>query len=107
MHDTPFLEGALQKTNRRKGKVLFDGIAKSLMCYRLAIKYNKTLLTPPKKGGVYRQEQELKGRKDAIRLIGNDRTAKSIWGKLTGYNRRVKGESMMARWKKLHEIGLP
>lgn len=105
VHDTTYLEEALQKTNPRKGKVLFDGIADSLRCYRLAAKYNKTLLTPPKKGAVYRREPELEGRNDAIRLIrglGNDRTAKSIWGKFTGYNRRVIAESMMARWKKLY-----
>lgn len=105
VHDTTYLEEALQKTNCCKGKVLFDGIADSLRCYRLAIKYNKTLLTPPQKGAIFRKEQELEGRNDAIRLIrglGNDRTAKSIWGKLTGYNRRVIAESMMARWKKLY-----
>ena len=73
--------------------------------------YNKQLVNRGKinfwitKGAVYRQEPELAGRNDAIRLIrglGNDRTARSIWGKLTGYNRRVIVESMMARWKKLY-----
>lgn len=105
VHDTTYLEDALQRTNRRKGRVLFDGIADSLKCYRLSAKYNKILLTPPKKGAVYRREPELAGRNDAIKLIrslGNDRVAKSIWGKLIGYNRRVIAESMMARWKKLY-----
>lgn len=105
VHDTTYLEEALQRTNPRKGKVLFDGIADSQRCYRLAAKYNKVLLTPPKKGAVYRREPEFAQRNDAIRIIrglGNDRIAKSIWGKLSGYSRRVIAESMMARWKKLY-----
>jgi hypothetical protein len=105
VHDTAYLEKALRKTNRRKGKVLFDGIADSLRCYRLARKYNKQLLTPPKKGAVLRKEEELVGRNDAVRIIrglGNDQIAKSLWGKLVGYNRRVVIESMMSRWKRLY-----
>lgn len=109
VHDTTYLEEALGRTNRRRGKVLIDGIADSRKCYCLAAKYNKELLTPPKQGAVYRHEPELAGRNDAIKLIrglGNDRVAKSIWGKLSGYNRRVIAESMMARWKKLYGGGL-
>lgn len=105
VHDTAYLEKALKRANRRKGKVLFDGIADSLKCYRLAIKYNKQLLTPPKKRAVLRKEEELLERNDAVRIIrglGNDQIAKSIWGKLVGYNRRVIVESMMSRWKRLY-----
>lgn len=105
VHDTACLEKVLRKANRRKGKVLFDGIADSLRCYRLARKYNKRLLTPPKKGAVLRREEDLVGRNDAVRIIrglGNDQVAKSIWGKLVGYNRRVVIESMMSRWKRLY-----
>lgn len=105
VHDTACLEEALKRANRRKGKVLFDGIADSVKCYRLAKKYNKQLLTPPKRGAVLREEEELLGRNDAVRIIrglGNDQTAKSIWGKLAGYNRRVIIESMISRWKRLY-----
>ena len=105
VHDTACLEKALQKGNRRKGKVLFDGIADSLRCYRLARKYNKRLLTPPKKGAVLRKEEEFVERNDAVKIIrglGNDLIAKSIWGKLVGYNRRVIIESMISRWKRLY-----
>jgi hypothetical protein len=105
VHDTTYLEEALKRTNRRKGKVLFDGIADSLRCYQMSSKHNKHLLTPPKKGAIFREEQELEPRNDAIRIIrglGNDQTAKSLWGKLVGYNRRVEIESMMSRWKRIY-----
>lgn len=105
VHDTTYLEKALQMAGRRQGKVLIDGIADSGKCYQLTKSYNKTLLTPPKRGAVLRNEPEYEARNDAIRIInglGNDRTARSIWGKLVGYNRRVIAESMMARWKRLY-----
>lgn len=105
VHDTACLEKALRRANRRKGKVLFDGIADSVKCYRLAKKYSKQLLTPPKRGAVLRKEEDLSKRNNAVRIIrglGNDQIAKSIWGKLVGYNRRVIIESMMSRWKRLY-----
>ena len=105
VHDTTYLEKALKKSNRKKGKVLIDGIADSRRCYELAKKYKKNLLTPPKKGAVYRREPGYEKRNEALKIIrglGGDNLAKSIWSKLTGYNRRVIAESMMARWKKLY-----
>ncbi len=104
-HDTTYLEETLARTNRRKGNVLIDGIADTLKCYRLAIRHNKTLLTPPKKGAVYRKEWEFSGRNEAIKTIrglGGDAIAKSIWGKLSGYSRRVIVESAISRWKRLY-----
>lgn len=109
VHDTACLEKVLKRANRRKGKVLFDGIADSLRCYQLARRYNKQLLTPPKRGAVLRKEEGFKGRNDAVRIIrglGNDQVARSVWGKLIGYNRRVVIESMMSRWKRLYGGGL-
>lgn len=105
VHDTTYLEKALKKINRKRGRVLIDGIADSRRCYGLTKKHNKVLLTPPKRGAVIREEEELGGRNDAIKIIrglGNDRVARSIWGKLVGYNRRVLVESMMSRWKRLY-----
>ena len=90
VHDTCYLETALKRSNGKKGKMLIDGIADSRRCYELAGRFNKTLLTPPKKGAVFRKEEVLQGRNDAIRIIrglGDDRIARSIWAKLTGYNR--------------------
>jgi Transposase DDE domain len=104
VHDTTYLEKALQRSNRTRGKVLIDGIADSRRCYCLTRRYNKTLLTPPKTGAVFRKEKELQGRNDAVRIIrgfGGDRMARSIWSKLVGYGRRSAVESMVSRWKRL------
>ena len=103
-HDTQYLEKALQRANRKCGKVLFDGIADSKRCYDMARRYNKRLLTPPKTGAVLRKESGYEERNDAIQIIrglGGDKQAKSIWSKLVGYNRRVIAESMVSRWKRL------
>lgn len=104
IHDTTYLEKALERSNGKKGKVLVDGIADSQRCYELAKRFNKRLLTPPKTGAVLRQEPIFRERNEAVSVIkdlGNDRIARSIWGKLVGYNRRVIVESMMSRWKRL------
>jgi len=109
VHDTTYLEKALKRADKRKGRVLIDGIADSGKCYELVQKYNKKLLTPPQKGAVIRKEPIYEDRNVAIKMIrglGNDLVAKSIWSKLVGYNRRVIVESMMARWKKLYGGGL-
>jgi hypothetical protein len=104
-HDTTYLQQALEETNKRKGYVLIDGIADSGKSYKLTERHNKELLTPPKQGAVIRQEECYRRRNEAVRIIrglGGDREARSIWGKLVGYNRRVEIESMMARWKGLY-----
>jgi len=104
VHDTALLEKALKQCNRKKGKVLFDGIADSKRCYETCRKYNKELLTPPNRRAVYRQEPEYCLRNEALRIIkglGGDELARSIWSKLSGYSRRSQVESSIARWKKL------
>jgi hypothetical protein len=105
VHDTTYLEKALKGTNEKKGKVLIDGIADSRRCYETAAQYNKHLLTPPKQGAVLRKESGYEKRNEAVKIVrglGGDRLAKSIWGKLVGYNYRVIAESMMSRWKRLY-----
>jgi hypothetical protein len=100
-HDTTYLEKALKEGNSKKGKIVIDGIADSRRCYELAQKHNKELITPPKRGAVLRKEK----RNEAVKMIrglGGDELARSIWGKLVGYNRRVGIESMIARWKGLY-----
>lgn len=104
VHDTHYLEESLKRMNRRQGRVLFDGIADSRRCYEIVEKYNKRLLTPPKKGAVIRKEKGYEERNDAIKIIhglGGDKKAKSLWAKLVGYNKRVIVESMVSRWKQL------
>lgn len=105
VHDTTYMEKALQAAGKQGGKILIDGIADSGNCYRLARKYKRMLLTPPKRGAILRKEDGYEPRNEAIRIIrglGGDQVAKSIWAKLTGYNRRVIAESAMARWKRLY-----
>ena len=56
-----------------------------------------------------RKEKGYERRNEAVKIVkglGGDQVAKSIWGKLVGYNRRVIAESMMARWKRLYGGGL-
>lgn len=104
-HDTTYLEKALKAGNRRRGKLLIDGIGDSGKCYELAQRYNKELITPPKSGAVLRQEECYRRRNEAVKIIrglGGDKLARSIWGKLVGYNRRVEIESGIARWKVLY-----
>lgn len=104
-HDTTYLQQALEESSKKKGKVLIDGIGDSGKCYELAQKHNKELITPPKQGAVIRKEESYRKRNEAVKIIrglGGDKLARSIWGKLMGYNRRVEIESMIARWKGLY-----
>ncbi len=104
VHDTVYLEKALKKCNRKKGSVLFDGIADSKKCYEICRKHNKELLTPPNRRAILRKEPEYYLRNEALRVIkglGDDELARSIWAKLSGYSRRSVVESAIARWKKL------
>jgi hypothetical protein len=108
-HDTTKLEDILRRANKRKGKVLLDGVGDSRRCHELAKKYNKELITPPKKGAIFREEEGYEKRNEALAILrglGGDEIAKSIWVKLTGHNKRVVIESMIARWKKLYGVGL-
>lgn len=96
VHDTAYLERVLQRANGRKGKILIDGIADTKKCYEVARRYKKELVTPPKMGAVFRKEPEFEKRNEALKVIlglGGDRIARTIWGKLVGYNRRVVAES--------------
>ena len=104
VHDTAYLEEALRRCNRKRGKVLFDGIADSKRCYEICRRHNKKLLTPPSRAAVLRRDPEYRLRNEALRLIkglGGDELARSIWSKLTGYSRRNEIESLIARWKRL------
>ena len=68
-HDTTHLEKALDRCNRKKGKVLFDGIADSKRCQEICRKGNKKLLTPPNRKALRRGELEQGLRNDALRII--------------------------------------
>lgn len=103
VHDTKFVPEIME---HRKGlkRVLMDGIADSGSLYRQAIESGVDLLTPPQKNARKRKEPWFQTRNKRILEIqglGGDQLARSIWAKLTGYNRRVTVESAIARWKKL------
>jgi hypothetical protein len=103
-HDTSCVEKALRLCNRRKGKVLFDGIADSKRCYELCERYNKVLLTLPGHRAILRQKPGYGLRNEALKQIkrlGGDEPARSLWAKRTGYSRRSEIESTISRWKKV------
>jgi hypothetical protein len=101
-HDLSQIDEVMLCLNRRKGKVLIDGIADQHELYRKCEEYNKQLLTPPRKGSIMNESNET--RNDAIKIIralGGDLEAKSLWGKLTGYNQRSQIETLFSRWKRI------
>jgi len=104
IHDTALLKKALLRCNKRKGVVLIDGIADSARCYELSQKHNKKLITPPSRKAIIRKEEIYEDRNQALRAIkglGGDEIARSIWGKLSGYSKRVLVESKIAAWKQM------
>ena len=77
--------------------------------YKLLWREGIELLTPPQKNARKRNEPWLKQRNNRLLEIlglGGDKEAKSLWGKLTGYSKRVTVESAIARWKKLFNYDL-
>lgn len=108
-HDTSLLKKALSKGNKKKGKVLFDGIADSKKCYESCRRRGKRLLTPPQKGAVFRKEKGYEERNETLKIIkglGGDEMARSLWGKLSGYSARSRIEGEISRWKRLLEGGV-
>ena len=77
-------------------------------CARRAIRQRKAKeLIPPPTNAKYRYSGS--DRDEAIAIIrglGGDREARSIWGKLTGYNQRVLVESAFSRSKRLFGANL-
>jgi len=101
--DTIFVPEIMEKRRGIK-KVLMDGAADAEDLYKLAWESEIDLLTPPKKTAIKRPEPWMKKRTNRlleIRGLGGDAEAKSLWGKLSGYSKRVTVESAIARWKRL------
>jgi hypothetical protein len=102
VHDLAHMEEVLKCGSRRKGKLLVDGIADTHGLYKMAAKYGKQLVTPPRKGA-----SPLTGtpfRRNSVRflhLLGNDQDARAIWGKLTGYSQRSHVEGAFSTWKRI------
>lgn len=61
----------------------------------------KALIPPPKNARYKNSESERDKAILEIQGLGNTREGRTLWGKLTGYNRRVLVESTMSRLKRL------
>lgn len=78
----------------------YDGFAFRELANRKGI---RAIIPPPSHAKV-RHSPELEERNQALSIIealGGDRTARRIWGRLTGYCHRVKVESAFSRLKRL------
>lgn len=83
----------------------YDGQRFRLKAYQQEI---HTLIPPPS-GAILSSENHMTSRDDAIRIItalGGDKQARQLWGRLVGYNHRVKAESAFSRLKRLFGEGL-
>jgi len=101
-HDTHFIPELFDRKGLKR--LLVDGVADSEKLYKMAFEQGIDLLTPPQRNGRIKKEPWMKQRNNRILEIlglGGDKIAKSIWGKLRGYSKRVTIESAIARWKKL------
>lgn len=64
-------------------------------------KGGKGLIPPPSNAVCHGTDLERDEAIQVIRAFGGDKTAKSIWGKLTGYSRRALVETAFSRYKKM------
>ena len=101
-HDLKHVKDALAGGNRKHGQFLIDGIGDDFKLYDDTKKRNKDLLSPPRKGanpynGPYARRQAV----TFIQFLGGDEEAKTIWSKLTGYNKRSRVESGFSVWKRM------
>jgi hypothetical protein len=100
-YDRRHIRDVLDRGNRRKGKLLIDGIADIHDLYDLAAEHQKDLLTPPRKGASpFTGAKSRREHVNLIHLLGGDNEARSIWAKLTGYNQRSHVEGAFSRWKR-------
>ena len=102
VHDGKVTQNLLDQVHESVGLVLADG-AYDGQNSRKAIKNKKAkaLIPPPKNARIRGKDPN---RDDAIRIIrglGGDVQARSLWGKLTGYNQRSLVETTFSRMKGL------
>lgn len=89
--------------------IMADGAYDGSRFRRKAYEHNVALLVPPPSTAKHQDRCESTERNHALALInalGGDKTARQLWGKLTGYCHRVKAESAFARLKSLFGQGL-
>jgi len=64
-------------------------------------KGGKSLIPPPRNAVCHGTDLERDDAIKVIRAFGGDKTAKSVWGKLSGYSRRALVETTFSRYKKM------
>lgn len=103
VHDTTFIPEII-KRRKKIERLVMDGAADASFLYKFCWERGIDLLTPPQKNARLKTHPWFKQRNHRlleILKLGGDLEAKSLWGKLAGYSKRVTVESAIARWKKL------
>jgi hypothetical protein len=94
----------LDRMPRMGQEILADGAYDGEEFRRNAYNQGITAIVPPPKNAVKKAGEHFHERNEAIDLIsllGGDRRARQLWGRLKGYNHRVKAESAFSRLKRL------
>lgn len=85
-------------------ELIADGAYDSGDLRKRAYQQGTHLIAPPPQNAVHRRGAHMASRNEAIdtiTLLGGDKVARSLWGKMSGYNHRVKAESAFSRLKRL------
>lgn len=100
--DSSMLPELIERTPRSVKKVKADGAYDRSKC-RNAIKERgaEPVIPPPRNGRLSKQHKERDEAIVTIHALGLDEKARSLWGKLTGYNYRVLVETAFSRYKRL------
>jgi len=101
--DTTYIPEIIQGRKGMK-RFLIDGVGDKSWLYKMFSEKNICLVTPPQRNAKLRKESWLAERNKAIlaiKTLGNDAVARTIWSKFSGYNKRVTVESAIAHWKRL------
>lgn len=101
MSDPSVVEDLLNQIDGEIEEVKADGAYDKQACRNhIKVRGAKPIIPPPRNARL-RNEGE---RDDAVLEImglGNDEQARSLWGKLTGYSRRVLVETFFSRYRRL------
>lgn len=85
-------------------ELMADGAYDGSSLRKLGHRRGVDIVAPPPKNAKRKKGAHFSRRNEAIDLIallGGDRSARRLWGRLTGYNHRVKAESAFSRLKRL------
>lgn len=101
--DATMVGPLLDKSGKQVKVVVADGAYDRKKCRNtIKEKGSKGLIPPPKNGKFQGDGGERDEALFLIKCLGGDKQARSIWGKLTGYNRRVLVETAFSRFKRYY-----